>query len=79
MIVVREIQLRLAAEAWLEQASRRLAESLHFRLSDVSMGGGVWKAEDVPILLNAFEHIARNALLNWWASLAAASSSSVKT
>jgi len=26
MIVMREIQLRLAAEAWLEQASRRFAE-----------------------------------------------------
>jgi hypothetical protein len=43
------------------------------------MGGGVWKAEDVPILLNTFEYIARNVLLNWWASLAEASSSSVKT
>jgi hypothetical protein len=30
-IVVREIQLRLAAKAWLEQASRRLAESWPFR------------------------------------------------
>jgi hypothetical protein len=28
---VREIQLRLAAKAWLEQASRRLAESWPFR------------------------------------------------
>ena len=31
MIVMREIQLRLAAKAWLEQASRRLAESWPFR------------------------------------------------
>jgi hypothetical protein len=30
-IVVREIQLRVAAKAWLEQASRRLAESWPFR------------------------------------------------
>ena len=34
MIVMREIQLRLAAGAWLERASRRLAESLLFRTSD---------------------------------------------
>ncbi len=34
MIVMREIQLRLAAEAWLERASRRLAESSHVRLSN---------------------------------------------
>jgi len=34
MIVMREIQLRLAAEAWLERASRRLAEQSHFRLSN---------------------------------------------
>jgi hypothetical protein len=34
MIVMREIQLRLAAEASLEQASRRVAELSHFRLSD---------------------------------------------
>jgi hypothetical protein len=28
-----------------------------------------WKAEKTPMLLNAFEHIARGALLNWWESL----------
>jgi hypothetical protein len=31
--------------------------------------GGVWKAEDTPILLHVFEHIARNAILSWWRSL----------
>lgn len=31
---MREIQRRLAAEAWLQRASRRLAESLLFRTSD---------------------------------------------
>src|SRR5260370_34435746 len=34
MIVMREIQLRLAAKAYLQRASRRLAEWSHFRLSD---------------------------------------------
>jgi hypothetical protein len=28
-----------------------------------------WKAEQTPILLNTFEHIARGTLLNWWKSL----------
>src|ERR1700722_13496924 len=28
-----------------------------------------WKAEQTPMLLNAFEHIARGTLLNWWKSL----------
>jgi len=31
---MREVHLRLAAKAWLEQASRRSAESSHFRISD---------------------------------------------
>jgi hypothetical protein len=30
MIVMREMQLGLAAEAWVEQASRRSAEYSHF-------------------------------------------------
>jgi hypothetical protein len=28
--------------------------------------GSVWLAEDTPILLHLFEHIARGALLRWW-------------
>lgn len=28
-----------------------------------------WTIEQTPMLLNAFEHIARGALLNWWKSL----------
>jgi len=28
-----------------------------------------WTAEQTPMLLNTFEHIARGALLNWWRSL----------
>jgi hypothetical protein len=31
---MREIRLRLAAKAWLEQASRRSAELSRFRISD---------------------------------------------
>jgi len=32
----------------------------------VSMRGGVWLENEIPILLNTFEHIVRQALLNWW-------------
>jgi hypothetical protein len=28
-----------------------------------------WRAEQTPMLLNTFEHIARGALLSWWKSL----------
>lgn len=31
--------------------------------------GGVWLAEDTPILLHTFEYIARGALLKWWDSI----------
>ncbi|HEU4635273.1 MAG TPA: hypothetical protein VFS41_03790 [Edaphobacter sp.] len=31
--------------------------------------GSVWMAEDIPMLLHTFEHIARQALLNWWHGL----------
>ena len=34
-----------------------------------SMMGGVWKAEDTPMLLHVFEYISRNAILCWWRSL----------
>jgi hypothetical protein len=34
--------------------------------------GGVWRAEDLPMVLNVFHHIARGALLNWWDHLAPA-------
>ena len=27
-----------------------------------------WKADQTPMLLNTFEHVARGALLNWWKS-----------
>lgn len=33
-----------------------------------SARGGVWLADDTPILLHTFEYIARNALLKWWQS-----------
>jgi hypothetical protein len=29
-------------------------------------GGGIWLAEDVPLLLHTFEYIVRSALLGWW-------------
>lgn len=34
-----------------------------------AMRGGVWTRKDAPILLATFEHIARGAIVNWWASL----------
>jgi len=34
-----------------------------------SARGGVWVADDIPMLLCTFEYIARNALLNWWRSM----------
>jgi hypothetical protein len=35
----------------------------------VSMGGAVWRDEDIPIFLHTFEYIARGALVNWWDSI----------
>ena len=37
-----------------------------FSALSASMKGSVWLAKDVPITLNTFEYIARNAILNWW-------------
>jgi len=34
-----------------------------------SARGGVWVADDIPMLLCTCEYIARNALLNWWRSM----------
>jgi hypothetical protein len=34
-----------------------------------SARGGVWVAEDIPMVLCTFEHIARNGLLKWWRSM----------
>jgi len=33
--------------------------------------GGVWVAEDIPLLLHTFEYIVRQVLLKWWATLVA--------
>lgn len=38
--------------------------------SAVSILGGVWKAEDVPINLHSFHYIVRGVLLNWWKEMA---------
>jgi hypothetical protein len=32
--------------------------------------GASWAAQDTPMLLHLFEYIVRNAILNWWRSLA---------
>jgi len=37
----------------------------------VSMGGAVWRDEDIPIFLHTFEYITRGTLLNWRSSMAA--------
>jgi len=31
--------------------------------------GGSWMADEAPMLLSTFEHIARGALLRWWDEL----------
>jgi hypothetical protein len=35
--------------------------------------GGMWIAEDIPILLHSFEYIVRHSLLNWFKSLSGSS------
>jgi hypothetical protein len=48
-------------------------DSFHVQERSIALGmysqNASWKAEQTPMLLNAFEHIARGALLNWWRSL----------
>jgi len=43
--------------------------------SEIPMGatatlGGVWLAEDMPMLMPVFEYITRGVLLNWWKAVA---------
>ncbi len=38
----------------------------------VSVAGGTWLEEDMPMLLHTFEYIARHALNAWWSSAASA-------
>jgi hypothetical protein len=40
-----------------------------------SQSGGVWLADDTPMLIHTFEYIARGALGNWWRSFAETSPS----
>jgi hypothetical protein len=35
----------------------------------VATADAAWRVEDTPMLLHVFEHIARHALLGWWASM----------
>jgi hypothetical protein len=48
-------------------------DSVHVQEKPIGLGtysqNASWTAEQTPMLLNAFEHIARGALLNWWKSL----------
>lgn len=37
--------------------------------SAASTRSGTWVADDLPILLNTFEYITRNALITWWRSM----------
>lgn len=39
-----------------------------------SSDGGIWLANDTPMLLNTFEYIARSALNAWWSSMTASAS-----
>jgi len=38
--------------------------------------GGVWQADDMPMVINAFHYIARGALLQWWDRLVASATPS---
>ncbi len=52
--------LRVTNEGWLPETPLGLAASEH---------GGVWIAEDMPMLLWVFHHVVRGALLVWWRTL----------
>jgi hypothetical protein len=39
-----------------------------------SMGGGIWRGEDLPMHLNTFEYIVRCALNSWWSTMIAETS-----
>lgn len=41
-----------------------------------SVGSGTWLIKDTPMLLHIFEYIARNALNDWWDSMAASTMNS---
>ena len=36
--------------------------------------GGLWKPDEIPMMLHVFEHITRNVLLAWWGSMTRSSS-----
>jgi hypothetical protein len=60
-----------------EPPDRHISEvpSERFYFLGISTKGGRWKADDLPIHLHVFGHIAGGALRNWWASLAKTQSS----
>ena len=37
-------------------------------IGGMSAYGGTWLADDLPMYLNTFEYIARNAINKWWTS-----------
>ena len=53
-----ETAMRLDPQ-WAAPAEKPLGDA-------VSTAGGVWVRQDIPMLLQTFEHIARGALLEWW-------------
>jgi hypothetical protein len=48
--------------------------SERFYFLAISTRGGQWKAEDLPMHLHVFAHIAGGAIRNWWASLSSSPS-----
>jgi hypothetical protein len=55
-----------------EGSERRSARTETPSGRSTAMGTSMWQAEDAPMLLGTFEYIVRNALLNWWQSMAVA-------
>lgn len=40
-------------------------------IGSTRMKGSTWRRKDMPMLLQTFEYIVRNSLLNWWRSMVA--------
>jgi hypothetical protein len=59
----------LCQPSWEQHNWAAPAERVSDIFTAVAMAGGVWQSKDLPISLNTFEYIARNALSKWWLSL----------
>jgi hypothetical protein len=57
-------EIPYSAKGWVAPAEKPMGMAS-------STQGGVWLAEDTPILLHTFEYITRSVLLSWWGRLGA--------